>query len=70
MQTPLSHSCDFKEDCADGRDERYCAKCYFDYDQCGWVDVSDDKWRWARENVTIFTDPVAPQVDGSNNPDG
>ena len=64
------YSCDFGDDCPDGKDERNCAQCYFETDQCGWVDVSEGKYIWGRENVTIFTDPLAPTVDGSNNQDG
>jgi hypothetical protein len=33
--------CDFKEDCSNGFDEKYCGTCDFEnYDSCGWYDYS------------------------------
>jgi len=33
--------CDFKEDCSNGLDEKYCGTCDFEnYDSCGWYDYS------------------------------
>ena len=41
--------CDFKEDCSNGLDEKYCGTCDFEnYDSCGWYDDSVNGFYWQR----------------------
>ena len=66
----ISFRCDFRDDCVDGSDERYCATCDFETDWCGYYDLSSGKYKWERENTSIINDPLGPQTDGKGDPNG
>lgn len=54
-------------DCQDASDEVQCGTCDFEDDRCGWEDVSDEYYRWNREDRTALTDLNGPQGDADGN---
>lgn len=51
---PFTQVCDFKNDCEDNTDEKMCAQCDFESNQCGWEDKSFGKNKWQRFNSSPY----------------
>ncbi|XP_077978868.1 MAM and LDL-receptor class A domain-containing protein 1-like [Glandiceps talaboti] len=55
--------CDWKDDCADGSDERQCGECNFEEDQCLYRDVSRGEYQWDRLQGSTATPETGPSID-------
>ncbi|GBM91293.1 MAM and LDL-receptor class A domain-containing protein 2 [Araneus ventricosus] len=71
---PKEQKCDFKDDCADGSDEKQCGKCDFHEDMCGLVNTAAwSVYQWKRVNAEVFSiskNSTAPDSDSTGNKQG
>nr|XP_039270832.1 MAM and LDL-receptor class A domain-containing protein 1-like [Styela clava] len=64
------YECDFLDQCPDSSDEANCGTCDFEQNECGWYDVSEGHYKWAREDPSVVTDPNGAPTDADGNANG
>ncbi|XP_064478691.1 MAM and LDL-receptor class A domain-containing protein 1-like isoform X2 [Ornithodoros turicata] len=53
-QVPMEKVCDFVKDCSNNADEKKCADCFFETDECGWsVGGYTASYSWTRDRADI-----------------